>query len=284
MENWQILLISIGVPLLVSGLYNFFWQRMTTGRQEKKEKLARHFNDLQNDALKPISDIVTNINIKNGYILTNAPESFDRIDSEQMECFQAHYTTLGDKWQKLAGKWPKQEERVGCEWTAHNEKVKAFEGKVEELLSERLTKAEIALPFKPYQVRQEVIANMTLSALLKSLYEQAQGELVTRDVSKATIREDSDFYTLEVGNTPWAAAKNRDIIEKCKSIFIDIQNSKDFKKEATSIIKDAKQIKSEFQELLSDLDKIRSRGFISKVPEYKFKAVKNCPICKELFY
>jgi len=283
MENWQILLISIGVPLLVSGLYNFFWQRMTTGRQEKKEKLARHFDDLQNGAIKPISDIVANINIKNGSIFTNSPGSFDWLDSEQLECFQGHYPALADKWQELAGKGPRHQGLTGCRWTKQNEKARAFENKIEKSISKMLTEAGITLPIKPYQIRQELIDRGLPETIQRTLYEQAQGKAIVDDFSKAAIIED-DFYVLQLGKTKLVNAKNSEVIEKCKSIFIDVQNSEDLRKEASSVIRNAEKIRAEFEELLSNLAKIKSRGFISKDPKYEFKVVKRCPICKELFY
>jgi hypothetical protein len=262
----------------------FYGPRLVAKRQERKEKLRKHFDDLKIGAIEPLTEIIASIGIKNGSIITRSPQSFDRLDSEQLECFQAHYPAIADKWQELAGKWTRHKGLTGGRWARQNEKAKAFENKIEKLMSERLTEAGITLPIKPYRVRQELIVDGIPETILKILYDQAQGGPVTRDFNKAAIIEDSDFYILEVAKTKWAASMNRDIVEKCKAVLADIQKSLELREEASSVIKDAEQIEVEFQELLTSLDKIQSRGFISKDPKYKFQPVKKCLICKELFY
>lgn len=284
-QIWTYIIPIIGLIIAAITAFGVFYgPKLVAKSQEKKEKLKKHFSDLQDGATKPLSDITANINIKNGLIINNSPQSFAHLDSEQLECFQAHYPIFADKWQELAGKWTKQKGLTGGRWTKHNEKVDSFENKVKEFMTRRLAEMGITLPIKPYQVRQEIISEMIVSTLLKTFYEEAQGQPVICDFGKATIIEDSDFYTIEVCGTKWATTKNRDTAEKCNSILIDIQNSLDFRKEASLTIEEAKQIKGEFEELLSNLDKIQSRGFISKDPKYKFQAVKKCHIYKELFY
>lgn len=279
-------LTIIGIVVAaITAIGVFYGPKLVAKSQERKEKLRKHFNDLQDGAIKPLISIIAGLGISTqGDIFTNFSGSFSELDNEQLECFQAHYTKLGDKWQELTGKWTKQQGRVGGRWDEQNEKVDTLENQIRESIEKKCKESNISLPIRPFVANQELINDGLLRTLCGTICNKSQGISTDCDFNEAKIEEENNFYIVEVCATKWARARTADTAEKLKSIFTLIQNSPEFRQQASLMIENAKQIKNEFDELLADLDKIQSRGFVSKDPKYKFQAVKKCAICKELFY
>jgi len=251
----------------------FLGPRLVAKRQEKKEKLRKHFDDLLVDCIKPLISVIARVSItSSSTIITDSPGPLEAVDAEQLECFETHYSKL-DGWRELEGKWKQ-----------HNEKVDAFEGEIKELIQAKCAKKNISLPIIPSGANQEWINDNLPYTLSATICEKSQGSRIECDFSEAKIQEEANFYIVELCATKWARAGTTDMAKTLKSIFSVIQNSAEFAQQASELMKDAKQIKAKFEELLMNLEKIHSRALMSKDPRYKFKPIKNCPICKELFY
>ncbi len=288
-EEQVTLAISIGGSLL-GVVIGFFLNLWNSNRIEKKhrdnENLRKHFDDIVNSAITQLNSISAGIRINEGLIDTRNHMTFSELDYEQFECFKVHYLYLWNRWQELAGDYIRSQKRTGGKWTKYNDKVDSFNKEVEHMLAERLKEEGLSISIGPWNDQRGVINDNLPRVLSTTLLERVRGFNLFPDFSTATIneKEAKGFYILEVMSGKWANARNLQELEKCKVIFIGIQNSVDLIEEASSLIKEANQIVKEFQELQSNLEKVKSRGLISKDKRYKFKSIEQCPICKELFF
>ena len=280
------LAVSIGGSLLGVAL-GFFLNLWNSSRIEKKhrdnENLLKHFDDIVNSTITPLSSISAGIRINEGLIDTRNHMAFGELDYEQFECFKVHYPYLWNRWKELAGDYIRSQKCTGGKWTKYNDKVDSFNKKVEHMLIERLKEEGLSISIGPWNDQRGVINDNLPRVLSTTLLERVQGFNLFPDFSTATIneKEAKGFYILEVRSGKWAKARNLQEFEKCKAIFIEIQNSSDLIDEASLLIKEAKQIVEEFQELQSYLEKIKSRGLMSKDKKYEFRKLKDCPICRE---
>lgn len=290
-EEQVTLAISIGGTIsgvVLGTLLGFFLNLWNSKRIEKKREdrnnLEIHFNDLREGAVYPINEVTSHIYADYGYILSNYWESLKKLNAEQFICFKAHYPILADKWLELAGEWTDREGLIGGRFREQNEKVDATNKEMRKSIADKIKEANINLPIKTY-TGQEEINEDAITVLIRNIYSRVEGEYITHDFSNAEIIDDGrGLFILKVGGTIYARTGNRNILEKCKSIFADVQNSHTLKSEASKVIETAKGIENELEKIKLELDKIQSRGLISNNKRYKFKPTEQCQICTELFF
>ena len=290
-EEQVTLAISIGgsiFAVILGTLLGFLLNLCNSKRIEKKredrDNLEIHFRELREGALYPINEVTSHIYATRGYIYCDNWESLKTLNAEQLICFKAHYPILADKWLYLAGELTDKAGLVGGSFREQNEKVDAENKEMRKFIVAKIKEANNNLPIRRYAGQEEINEDV-IADLIPNIYLQVEGKYIAHDFSEAVITDaDSGFFILKVGGTIYARAGNRDILEKCKLIFTDVQNSPTLQSKASELIENAKPIENEFEKIKLELDRIQSRGLISKNRRYKFKPTERCPICKELFF
>ncbi|MGD1119657.1 MAG: hypothetical protein ABR886_09240 [Dehalococcoidales bacterium] len=287
MDKEQVTLVISIVGGLLGVIIGFFLNFWNSNRIEKKKEnrdsLKEHFSDLLEGALIPIYKLLTNIGVRNVYI-TGHWEELENVQKEQFTCLKAHYPLLTEKWNINLGELTNKNNLSGGKFQKQNEAARKFEEKISSYTKERLNEARINLPIRPLS-GQEEINDAVIHAITTSIYSQIENTEIKHDFNKSEISDDGyGYFVLATGEAMFARAKNRDILETCKSIFAKAQNEPTLKSEATEILSSAKQIKNDFEFLKIELERIQKRGLISKNKSYKFRPNKQCDICKELFF
>jgi uncharacterized phage infection (PIP) family protein YhgE len=278
------MLVVIGLVIsAITAFGVFYGPKMAEDAAEKKEKLKTHFNGISK-LIGQISNTIDSVTITGGRLepinirgnrtvediaRMPFPKSFDFEEMEQYQSFKSHYPMMEYQWQDYKRNTSEQ-----------NKNAEAFEDMVSQLLKSKLNLPTINHTLPSIM---EGIEPYAPSIICRTLYEVAQGQTPAHDLNKAVDIETKNLQIVKVGYENLSTV-SPDKVDYCKSVFKDIQQSSELRKEAFKLIENANEIRAQFSNLSHDLKRIASRGFMSKDRRYSFKMKRKCPICRELFW
>ncbi len=298
-QTWQIILTIIGLVVAsITAIGVFYGPRLVAKRQEKREKLGVHFKDLKLNIIDSIGDLSWQIRNCEGQ-MTHQDDSpvppiykFEQVDL--FTCFNLHFPLEADEWKQLKERSLEQ-----------NQSAKDFESKIKEYIESDHnltplkkdpipdTGGEGKDPLramidkaKAKANMEEMIVDVTPKCLCRTLYELAQNSSPVYDFTKAEIKLSDSLYILHfpkivIGASQLVYAKTAEKVKYCNSVFVGIQESPDFRQEASRIYDNAKKLVKDFKDfstrLAAKIDNISKYGI-----GREFKKLKKCPICKKI--
>lgn len=252
-------------------------------KQQQKDALEKHFQQLETSAIKPISNIMRRITNSEGtlwekgeIVFSNPTYRWPTKTFEQGEFlnFKPHFPNQTDTIMKLM-----------TEIDKHNEEVKLFRDKLTELIT---TKTKI--PIKAVKTAEErpsieaavpTYLQQTLYNLTAiGLHEEAKATNY-HDFRQAEIKRMTDTYwRLYTPGTLYASVTTKEEANLCKDALVELMNSEKLLIKMCAIYIDAKHLEEESRSLANLLDFICDQH-----DQYGklLKREKGCAICKVIF-
>jgi len=259
----------------------FYGPRRVARRQEKKEKLKTHFEGLNQKIISQILQIISGIVDECGTLdastlrgsRTMEDDPFPAILGfevlDEYQSFQAHYPSTDQKWREL----------ITQTWT-HNKDAEAALKELEEII---ISKSNLP-PIKPDDTSvEEKIISSAIPLLFKSIYYSVRGEKPRYDFTKMKAIDYNMLQLIKIGHMPIAMASKGNV-EKYKSALLEVQNMPSYRERVSSLHGNAFQLMKRFEALAYEMQLIYDYGLISKKAGHKFEPIKECAICKRIFY
>jgi len=279
MPEWVIVIISVIVGALLGFGLNLWKDRILEKNERRQIALKNHFEELKQVVISEILTIISGIINDYGTLEASTLRGSRTIDDPpfpllsgfeergEYQAFQIHYPDADGEWRGLLVKIWKQ-----------NEDVEAALKKIEEYITSNPYFPPIKDPSK-----DEKVLPGTIKQIYQAIYSIAQGQRPPYDFSELDVSDYSDYQHIILGHQI-VATTIRENTEKCKSAFLELQNSEHFRDLAQGLGGNAFQIIMNLKSLAYQLNDICSYGLISNKEGHKFEPDKNCSICSNLFY
>jgi len=278
--EWVIAIISVIVGALLGFGLNLWKDKLLEKNARRQIALKNHFEELKQVVISEILAIISGVINDHGTLEASTlrgrrtiddprfPLLFGFEERDEYQAFQIHYPDTDKKWRELLVEIWKQNEDV--ETTLKN-------------IEEYITSNPCFPPIKPYPPKEEKVLPETITQIYQAIYSIAQGQHPRYDFSKLEVSDYNNYQHI-VLNHQIVAITAKENTEKCKSAFLELQNSEHFRDLAQGLKGNAFQITMNLKTLDYQLKDICSYGLISNKEEHKFEPEKNCSICSNLFY
>ena len=280
MPEWGIVIISMVVGTLLGFALNLWRDKLLEKKNKKQEALEKHFEELEQTVILEILKIISGVINDQGTLEASTlranrtmddppfPLLFGFEERDEYQAFQVHYSKTDETWRGLLVKIWKQ-----------NEDVNATLKEIEEYISNNPDLP----PIKPYNPSKgEQVIPETITLIFQAIYSIAHGRRSLYDFSKLRVSDYEKYQQVSVSNQI-VAVTTKEKTEKCKSAFIELQNSKTFRDRAQGLEGNAFQIMMSLKALAYKLNDIHSYGLISNKEGHNFEPNKSCEICNKLF-
>jgi len=256
-------------------------RRFVFGYQDRKKKhnnrLKVHFQELKNEA-QEIIRIISRVTENYGEIVSHSHAIYSEITAvvlpQPSDTFMAHFPEEAEDCRKYEQKIRK-----------HNQDYERFRLKISNSIeSQEIPVVNINSPVTP------CVYDSIFAPLFQRWKELATDRRPWPDFSKIQQVDVEGGY-IHLYPEAWSAStiarvRGKNDKERCERIFHEVAENKKFEEEAAKLISDANELVEQargFRRKLSDkLDD--TEKLWPGTRKYKFKEVKNCPRCKELFH
>lgn len=270
--------ISI-LSLILGFVANILYENRREKKKIRNESLRNHFQRLEVDAIKPISDIICRVTNSRGTLWARGEDSFYSLgynwptkDFEMGEFsnFKLHFPNQADAVTKLINKVDK-----------HNEDCRSFIGELKELIEEKTHVPVVEGKQPPFlSANVPVYVGDTLYKLaLKKLSGKETANL-EYDFSKARIDKKPDFWQLRTDVTVYGHLSTEEQASLCKQSLIELTDSAPLIEKMRDIYSEAQWLESGARGLARILDfTCDQHDKYGKL----LKRKKACPVCQVIF-
>ena len=226
MPEWIIAIISIVIGTLLGFGLNLWRDNILEKKNKKQEAIEKHFEELKQtiimNILKIISGVINNYGTLEASTLRGNrtmddppfPLIFGFEELDEYQAFQAHYPETDKAWRGLIVNIWKQNEDVS---TALKE------------IEEYINNNPDFPPIKAFTTpTEEKVIPETIKLIYQTIYSIAQGQTPQYDFSKLHISKYENYQQISV-SSQIIAITSEEAIEKCKSAFLELQNSEQFR-------------------------------------------------------
>jgi hypothetical protein len=292
MSNIVVGIIAGSVVALISfalGLFgNMWYANYQENKQRKNEALKKHFEELEEQFIKPASDFLSNFSNKEGVLAYFNPERQYSIDAshttwptnnkeQNFSCFKAHFTGTADEILRLEKLVKKNNDAN----TAFNAEIVALlEQKSGVPVRDYSKKANLKVPF---------FSPLIIAFIRFSYMEHMRMPLSDKKVDEPKFNFNEVVYSPIIVNIikvrlkdgrDLAEVNNVNEAEACKKALITISEDINLGMRGRRLYRDTEFLKKWAANLSQNLDIIcEQHSKFGKV----LKKKKDCPICKLIF-
>jgi len=258
----------------------------TEKKKEQGRKLRIHFEQLVRGAIQTMALVTANIGIMdndNVIIvivkdnLAMAGESYERHNpfaesfafegTDEFVAFKAHYAAIDNNWRQLKNRSLKHNTNM----KALHERIKGhFEKTLDSSVRDLASNEEGLGYYLPYEISEALVRD-------------SRGEKPVYDFNVEAVNQ-GDLHFLRTRTLTLVKTKDTRLIGKCKRLIDETLKSQSWKQEVSGLVNSASEIGKDFDKITTELRRIESLGLMTKDPQYKFKPVKTCAICRGLFF
>ncbi len=270
------------IAAIIGAIPSYFLGRLQERNKEKEKKLKIHFDEVLTAVIEPMLNIIKGIKVENSFIMLaqQEPGNYPSVVSfpdfpfferdEQFEAFKVHYPQISKKWQDFK-----------YEIQRHNEKVNIFQNDIGKFIT-----TATDLPLGNLNYTDEMIISQVVSILAETLYKSSIDKHPVYNFHNLRIEPIEKMYALKfdnitIGISQVALTNTSQKAERCKEVFVSVQESEQFKNRALEINFYATDIPLAFLLLSEELERIKTKAFLTKNRDYKFQAQRKCSTCKE---
>lgn len=276
--------VALIILIIMTPLHNLFrklWELIFPPADKKKEqdrKLRTHFEYLKSKIIQPMAACAEHSFCYRGYngehfargLSLSLP--FDE-SSEDYRAFKAHFRDIATKWESLINEANECVER-------HND----FIGEVKEALKKKIS----PIPVMEYEPNSPVpyVDSSALQPLFDIWLAPAKGYKSYYNFNNAYIRKDryekGEEFILRVNLYVCAVTNKYEEAERCKNIFISMQESQGYKEKAVMLSRCEERVREKFLKLKDRVGQ-RAERIIKPGIDIKkeFKKQDDCPICQK---
>lgn len=267
-------LIGPVVAIVIFILGSLFYQ-LRTLRKEEHKKLKTHFEDLKNGVWDRyvIPMVSSPVHVQGGYYLCPRSQWQESptfsAETERHSAFRKHFP-------KAAKEWDKCENKVSSYYVEYSLLRTAI---LVDLASKNLR----VLTFNPANPLP-YIDNRAFEALFRSWVIPTLAPLPRLNIGQAQIELNlQNIYELTLHGLPLAFAQDKEHCIGCRIVLLRLAKKEAYQQEAIKLSILAAKLGECFEELNEHFGD--TFEYMSKYgPGKQFKKLKDCPICKEIFY
>ena len=290
-SNLVIGLVSGAIIAIVSfalGLFGQIWYgRYQETRQRRSEALKKHFEELEEQYIKPTSEFLWNISNENGRLTYYNTEAQYTIDAAQtswptnelnnnFDCFKVHFAIAANELLKLEK-----------EIKLNNDKNKAFNAEIVSSL-ENKSNIQVSDYFKKSHLKVPCFSHFVITFIRMSYMEYLRIQSGDKNVDDQLFnfhevvyspsQQDNNIVVVGLKDgRELAKVNNAEEAETCKKALIEIAEDVDLMKNGQVLYTRAEELKNSSKNLAKSFDTIcEIYGKFGTV----LKKNKKCPTCK----
>lgn len=269
------------IVVIITYIFSFPVRKLIIRSLERKKKhddrLKVHFQELKKEAQEIIRTI-TRVSVRYGEIVSRFQVTYSDFSAVVLPQLSDTFTVHFPKEARDSMEYKQKIED-------HNQNYERFCAKISKSIeSQEIPVVNIKSPVTP------CIYDSIFAPLFQRWQELAIGRRPWPDFSAIQqVDVEGDYihlYPEAWGASTIACVRGKNDKERCERIIRGVAENKEFEEEAAKLISDAnelvEQVRSLLRRLIYKLDD--TDKFWPGTKRYRFKEVKSCPRCKELFH